>query len=124
MRVEGSPTLIHCTFSGNRADWGGGGISHWLDNMTVANCILWGNTDNTGINESAQIYIGGGAAAVRFSCIQGLVLGGSFDDGTNMGDNPLLVRDPYPGPDGNWDGVDDDYGDLHLQADSLRTFRH
>ena len=30
----------------------------------------------------------------------------------------MFVRPPDPGPDGTWDGEDDDYGDLRLQAGS------
>jgi hypothetical protein len=30
----------------------------------------------------------------------------------------MFVRSPDPGPDGTWDGVDDDYGDLRLRGGS------
>ncbi|MCX5638559.1 MAG: hypothetical protein NTX52_12840, partial [Planctomycetota bacterium] len=30
----------------------------------------------------------------------------------------MFVRDPNAGPDGYWDGVDDDFGDLHVLEDS------
>ena len=30
----------------------------------------------------------------------------------------MFVRPPDSGPDGAWDGVDDDYGDLRLQGGS------
>jgi len=41
-----------------------------------------------------------------------------MDTGNNIDSDPLLVREPDPGADGNWDGVDDDYGDLRLQSGS------
>jgi formylglycine-generating enzyme required for sulfatase activity len=40
------------------------------------------------------------------------------DGGGNLNSDPQFVRDPDPGTDGNWDGVDDDYGDLHLMVGS------
>jgi hypothetical protein len=41
-----------------------------------------------------------------------------IDGGGNLAGDPEFLRDPDPGPDGDWDGVDDDYGDLHLGAGS------
>jgi hypothetical protein len=39
-------------------------------------------------------------------------------DTSNLNADPLFVRNPNPGPDGNWGTVDDDYGDLHLRSGS------
>ncbi len=110
-----SPALANCTFSGNSAGNHGGGIYNSALNLTSYNSVLWANSDSQGMGQSAQIYrLAGGSGIVSYSCIQGLVSGGEFDDGTNTGNEPLFVRNPDPGPDGAWDGVDDDYGDLHL----------
>jgi hypothetical protein len=40
------------------------------------------------------------------------------DKGGNIILDPLFERIPDPGPDGMWDGIDDDYGDLRLQPGS------
>jgi hypothetical protein len=63
---------------------------------------------------------------VSYSCVEGGpggpgVVGFVTDGGGNIGvsgDDPCFVRAPYPGADGTWDGVDDDYGDLRLGAGS------
>jgi hypothetical protein len=73
---------------------------------TVANCILWGNADAGGMDESAQIHVDSGAPVVTYSLIQGLVLGGDFDDGTNIGDDPLFLDEL--GPDGTPGTGDED----------------
>ena len=132
-----TPTLINCAFSGNSADWGGG-IYSWgsvlaLVNCTISgntagdtgggmanrgtsdptltNCILWGNQDSGGADESAQIDGWSDPAHVSFSCIEGL---DALSGNANIGDDPLLARNPDVGPDGEWGSPDDDFGDLHL----------
>jgi hypothetical protein len=50
--------------------------------------------------------------------VQGGLPVGAVDGGGNIDLDPMFVRPPDPGPDGTWDGVDDDYGDLRLQAGS------
>jgi parallel beta-helix repeat protein len=115
-----SLTLTNCTFAGNRADRYAGGM-YAGGGPAVTNCIFWGNSDAGGEDESAQIF--GGTPRVAFSCIQdddpndaNIPFGGA--DSNNIDDNPMFVRGPSPGPDGDWDGVNSDYGDLHLQAGS------
>jgi len=39
-----SPTVTHCTFSGNTADSGGGGMCNWDSSPTVTDCTFSGNT--------------------------------------------------------------------------------
>ncbi|MHC4387463.1 MAG: hypothetical protein ACYSX1_02530 [Planctomycetota bacterium] len=100
-------TLIDCTLSGNDANDYGGGL--YSDPNTVArltNCILWANSDSTGINENAQIY---GGATVNYSCIQGWSGGGTG----NIDKDPNFVVDPNDGGDG-WGVGEDDFGDLNL----------
>ena len=89
----------------------------------MTNTILWRNTATTA--GSQILNMNGSNPNISYSDIQGS--GGSglswdttlgSDGGGNIGNNPIFVRDPDPGADSNWDGVDDDYGDLHLQAGS------
>ncbi|MHC4475940.1 MAG: hypothetical protein ACYTEL_09850, partial [Planctomycetota bacterium] len=64
-----NPDLINCTFSVNEATSGnGGGIFNDDSSPTITNCILWGNTDSGGMDESAQVYAG--LPTIEFSCIQ------------------------------------------------------
>ncbi len=111
--------VLSCTLSGNLAGYGGG-MYNYNSDPTLTNCIFWGNRDDAGSDESAQIYIDSGTPVVTFSCIQGL---DSFAGSGNIGDDPLFVRDPNDGGNGWGDdpctpGVDegdnDDYGDLRL----------
>lgn len=97
-----SLTLTNCTLTGNSANVFGGGVynSYWTT-ATVGNCILWANVDDADgseggpfTDESAQFHVDGGSAAVNYTCTQGLISGGDFDNGTNIGDDPLFV----PGP--------------------------
>lgn len=60
----GHPTLTGCTFSGNLASSSSGGVYNEPgSNLTMANCILWGNS-------GSQIS-GSGLATVTYSCVQG-----------------------------------------------------
>ncbi|MHC4676353.1 MAG: right-handed parallel beta-helix repeat-containing protein, partial [Planctomycetota bacterium] len=47
-----SSTITNCTFSSNSADNRGGGIYTGSGELTITNCIFWGNTARTG----SQIY--------------------------------------------------------------------
>jgi len=121
---DGGPMLTNVTFSSNHAGYGGGGIYNTeISTPTLTNTILWGNTSaisGTQIhNETGSIVL------ISYSDLQGC--GGSgvswdaacgTDNGHNIDADPLFLRNPDPGPDGSWDGIDDDYGDLHLRADS------
>lgn len=94
-----SPTIVNCLFIGNSAKYGGGIDTVWsnsfalLDKCTfvnnvaghtcggahfseadavVANCILWGNRDSSGISNSSQVGIEDKAeVAITYSCIEG-----------------------------------------------------
>ena len=142
-----SPTVTNCIFSGNWAAYGGGiyneyycdvnifdctisgnsagyvgGIYNYGSTPILTNCIIWGNSDDGGSDESAQIQVEASAPIVTYSCIQGL---DTYSGSGNTGDDPLFVRDPNSGDDGWGDdpctpGVDegdnDDFGDLRLAA--------
>ena len=105
--VDSSPTLINCTFSANSASNAGGIQNHGLgvNSPTLANCILWGNTDGGGTDESAQIDTLSGSPIVTYTCIQGLdTLAGNG----NSGGDPLFI---------DADGADDIAG---TEDDDLR----
>jgi hypothetical protein len=122
-----SPSLANVTFSGNHADYGGA-MYNGDDNLgtsspSLDNLILWGNT---AVISGSQMYNDKAGVVITTSLVQGGLFGSGvyndnctiIDGGGNLSTDPNFVRDPDPGPDGNWDGVDDDYGDLHLKVDS------
>jgi len=138
-------TLSSCTFVGNRATFGGGGMFNYWCNPTitgctfsmnkgssggamvnqknlnhgdpsVTNCTLWGNIPNEIVNP--VLFNEYSAPIIRFSDVQGGLPSHAVDGGGNIDLDPMFVRPPDPGPDGAWDGVEDDYGDLRLQAGS------
>jgi hypothetical protein len=106
-----SSTVSNCTFSGNSAQYDGGGMYNAVSSSTVvSNCVLWGNTASSG----SQIYDESSAMILTYSCIEG---GWGDPSDFNIDADPRFVRNPDAGSNG-WDGVDDDYGDLHLRSDS------
>jgi len=115
----GGLMLTNCTFGSNRADDGGGGIYDTNLTLTLANCILWANRDASGTGTSAQVRATKSDPVVTYSCIQDedpddadIPFGGATNG--NIDDDPLFARNPDPGPDGEWDGIDDDFGNLRL----------
>jgi parallel beta-helix repeat protein len=108
--VGSAPTVTQCTFSGNTAGTGGA-IGNRGSNATVTSCIFWRDSPDEIGNEASH-------PTIRFSDAQGGLPVGAVDGGGNVDLEPMFVRSPDPGPDGTWDGVDDDYGDLRLRAGS------
>jgi hypothetical protein len=101
------PLLTNCTISGNSADDHGGIHNAGLlgSNPRLTNVILWGNADDGGADESAQLGANGTSVVeLNYSCVQGLT--GGFGGIGNIGDDPLYV-DP-DGPDDIVGTVDDD----------------
>ena len=97
--LEGVPTLTNCTFTANTASECGG---LWATPDTrLTNCIAWGNSDNGGTGESAQVF---GTPIVNYCCIEGWT--GDLGGVGNIGDDPLFV-DP-DGPDDIFGTEDDD----------------
>jgi len=97
--LEGVPTLTNCTFTANTASECGG---LWATPDTrLTNCIAWGNSDNGGTGESAQVF---GTPIVNYCCIEGWT--GDLGGIGNIGDDPLFV-DP-DGPDDVFGTEDDD----------------
>ncbi len=86
-----SPTLTNCTFSENDAFLDGGGLYNGsgLNNPILTNCILWGNSDSGGMDESAQIHTVSGLPVVNYSIVMGTWTGAG---GTgNSASDPLFV---------------------------------
>jgi predicted outer membrane repeat protein len=121
-----SPSLSNVTFSGNDAEYGGAMFSTGTDGTSspgLNNIILWGNTAAI---SGSQMYNEDISVTITTSLVQGGITGSGVhnenstvtDGGGNLSADPDFVRDPDPGTDGNWDGVDDDYGDLHLMVGS------
>jgi len=108
--VGSAPTVTRCTFTGNTAGTGGG-MGNRGSNVPVTHCIFWRDSPDEIGDEASH-------PTVRFSDVQGGLPVGAVDGGGNIDLDPMFVRPPNPGPDGTWDGVDDDYGDLRLQAGS------
>ena len=101
---SGAPLLINCTLFRNTASRDGGGLyTRSGFTATVVNSIIWDNDPD-------QLH---GDVEVSYSCVQDGWLGAG-----NIDADPLFVRNPDPGPDGEWGTEDDDYGDLHLLAGS------
>jgi predicted outer membrane repeat protein len=127
-RGECSPQFTNVTFSGNSAGEHGGAIYNMGEDGTLianfANVILWGNT---AVISGSQMFNLESSVLFTTSLVQGGVTGNGIynnvastvtDLGGNIDDDPDFFRNPDPGPDGYWDGVEDDYGDLHLLAGS------
>jgi len=102
-------TISNCTFAGNLAALGGGAAGGWAGYpLSAANCVFWGNDDNSGSGPTAQIA---GVVVVDHSVVQGW--DGSLP-GVGTFDADPLFRDPL-GPDGIAGTLDDDLG---LERDS------
>ncbi|MCP4246072.1 MAG: right-handed parallel beta-helix repeat-containing protein, partial [bacterium] len=125
MDSSGTPPMINCSFVANTAASAGGGIYYQGGGPTLANCILWGNTDQGGTNSdaSAQIYnvdFDHYDAVVSYSIVQDDAPGdGDVYPGPGNTDlDPVFVLYPDDGGDGWGVGFNDDYGDLHLSPGS------
>jgi len=111
---ESSPTLTNCTLSANQAESTGGIWNGPGSSTTLTNCILWGNSDNDGMDESAQMSDNNGSSVInpsRFStggvnycCIQSWT--------GRHGGIGNIVADPY--------FVDTENEDYHLKSEAWR----
>ncbi|HUW81252.1 MAG TPA: choice-of-anchor Q domain-containing protein [Phycisphaerae bacterium] len=96
-----SLTVTQCTFTGNTAGGSGGGMSNFGGSPTVTNCILWGDTPE-------EIYTDPNSApTVTYSAVQGGTAQPWFGIGCLDAD-PLFV---------DADGPDDTFG---TNDDNLR----
>src|SRR5262249_8353768 len=117
-------TLNNCTLAANVAGTFGGGILlNGGGALQLANCVAWNNSDSNGVVTTSQIQVLSGTTSVTYSVVQGGWAAGGTGNVSVSSSVQLFVRNPSPGPDSNtnglpddWDGVDDDYGDLHPAA--------
>ncbi|MHC4063188.1 MAG: right-handed parallel beta-helix repeat-containing protein, partial [Planctomycetota bacterium] len=98
--IGATAALNNCTFSQNWAtDGTGGGTYNSSSSCTFNNCVLWANSDEGGMDESAQIDLWRSTAAVDYCCVQGLT--GALGGIGNIGSDPLFVdadgADDIPG---------------------------
>ena len=115
-RWSSDTILTNCTLIGNTTGTDGGGIYNYgggssPSTITITSCILWGNSDRGGTNQSAQVDQLIDGLYLNYNCVQGWngYLGGEG----NFDDDPFFVD-----ADGEDDviGTEDDH--LHLQAGS------
>lgn len=95
--VVSDMTLINCTIANNYG--GTSGIYSTSSHINIINCILWGNKNNSDVNESTQISNnGGGTWDINYSCIQGWT--GIYGGTANTGADPcfILPNDCYLKP--------------------------
>lgn len=104
--------MINCTLVHNTASRAGGIRNYAGVEMTLTNCILWGNSDDDGAGCSAQITSVSSSEIITYCCIAGC--GGTFG-GTGVIDADPLFVDP-DGPDNDpttWQN-----NDYHLSGKS------
>jgi uncharacterized repeat protein (TIGR01451 family) len=121
----GSPELDNTTFAGNDAGNLGGGVYNQSSSTPqIDNSVFWGNTSASANLAQSQIANVVADPVIHYSLVQGALGSGSWDTdlgvdgGGNVDADPAFVRNPDPGPDASWGTGDDDYGNLHLQAQS------
>lgn len=110
--VSGSITLVNSMVSANTSDSPGGMAITSSGDATLRNTVFWGNTFD-------EIQLVGSSSSLVASHI--LIEGGCPTGSTCssiLDSDPLFVRNPDPGSDGEWGTDDDDYGDLRLQEGS------
>ena len=111
---SGILSLICCTFSGNSAARYGG-IRNYNNQLIMANCIFWKNSDDRGTDQSAQIGDGYSSLSVKYSCVQGWT--GILEGEGNIDADPLFAQPGYWDDNGTGDNESDDFGvagDYHL----------
>lgn len=120
--VDSSCTAVlnNCTLSGNSAD-SGGGIYNQSSDLLLTDSILWGNDDNGGTDESAQIDVNDSVALVNYSCVQGWT--GALGGIGNFDADPCFAELGYWDDNATPMDVNDDVwvnGDYHLRSEDGR----
>ena len=101
-RSDGFGVFTNCTVVGNLAADSGGGMHNDSSDVRVYNTIFRGNGAQPIANDQSS-------PVIRYCNIEG-----GYKGVGNIDVDPLFVRNPHPGPDGEWGTDDDDYGDLDL----------
>ena len=86
--INSASIYINCTIANNDVDdsYGGGIYNHYsTSNILVINCIIWGNTNYSGMWPS-QIYNFSASPSVSYTCIEG-----DYDGLKNISDDPLFI---------------------------------
>jgi subtilisin family serine protease len=103
---EATSILANCTLCGNSAEMGGGIWNGWGASAELTNSIVWGNSDSSGTEISAQINDAQGSkvSTITYCCIQGWT--GARGGIGNIGSDPLFA--------------DAESGDYHLKSTGWR----
>ena len=104
---RGSATVINCTFNGNTAGIHGGAMAG--SDVTLANCILWGNTPE-------EVDSPEGTTVITYSDVQG-----GWPGEGNIDVDPCFAETGHWDPNGTPEEPNDDFwveGDYHLRWDS------
>jgi serine protease AprX len=65
------PLMIQCTVANNTAEVKAGGIYSWAGSPTLTHCIVWGNQDAGGQDESSQLqHEAGSRPVINYCCIE------------------------------------------------------
>jgi hypothetical protein len=103
--TAGNLTILSSTITQNHApETGGIGVAWWTESATITNTVLWGNTNNSGGGQNAQISEQSGLLEINYSCVRGWT--GGLGGTGNTGDDPAFVDEL--GPDGLWGSGDED----------------
>lgn len=96
--TAGFTRMANCSIIENRAMNVGGAESncHTFPHFDVIGCLFWGNQDDLGINEHAQISVDVSALEANYSDVQGLT--GALGGTGNVGLDPQFA----PGETGQW----------------------
>jgi predicted outer membrane repeat protein len=117
---NGIVALANCTLSGNSAD-NGGGIYSQNSDLLLTDSIIWGNNDNGGVDESAQIDVNDSVALVNYCCVQGWT--GALNGIGNFDADPCFAGPGYWSDNSTPAHASDDFwadGDYHLKSKAGR----
>ena len=120
MDGNGIVALANCTLSGNSAD-NGGGIHSQNSDLLLTDSIIWGNNDNGGVDESAQIDVNDSVALVNYCCVQGWT--GALNGIGSFDADPCFAEPGYWNDNSTPADASDDFwadGDYHLKSKAGR----